>query len=244
MRLIVRRHDPVADLHQDTEYTDWDAVERFAHAFARTVTAGGASGMTGAAAAKTVVVGYDASDRSKRALDWALQRAGTGGRVVVVDATRPSDRLAHPSVEAMLHDRVPQRNAVSVELVFLDPLPRSAGRSWSARSPRTSRRRRCSRPRATPTTLDEIVVGHRDRSRVRQLSGSVSAALLRQRDRPAIVVVPERLRAVERHRRADPRPRRVRVDRQLTAGQQHPLAHPGEAVPGRRRGRLKARAVV
>ena len=40
MRLIVRRHDSAVDLHQDTEYTNWDAVDRFAHAFAQTVTAG------------------------------------------------------------------------------------------------------------------------------------------------------------------------------------------------------------
>lgn len=38
MRLIARRHEqqsgvPV-DLHHDTDYTDWDAVERFAEAFA------------------------------------------------------------------------------------------------------------------------------------------------------------------------------------------------------------------
>lgn len=42
MRLIARRHEPAADLHHDTEYTDWDAVERFAHAFAQTVTAAAA----------------------------------------------------------------------------------------------------------------------------------------------------------------------------------------------------------
>jgi len=34
MRLIVRRHDPKPDLHADTEYTDWDAVDRFAREFA------------------------------------------------------------------------------------------------------------------------------------------------------------------------------------------------------------------
>ena len=34
MRLIARRHDPKADVHKDTDYTDWAAVDRFAEAFA------------------------------------------------------------------------------------------------------------------------------------------------------------------------------------------------------------------
>ena len=144
--------------------------------------------MTGATRAKTVVVGYDGSDGSTRALDWALQRAGTGGRVVVVDATRPQpDRLAHPSVGAMLHDRVLECNA-TVELVFLDHAalggPELVG-EVAQNFPSTALLEAARRHDA-----DEIVVGHRDRSRVRQLSGSVSAALLRQRDRPAIVIVP------------------------------------------------------
>ena len=40
------------------------------------------------------------------------------------------------------------------------------------------------------TRAKTVVLGYRDRSHVRQLSGSVSAALLRRRDRPAIVIVP------------------------------------------------------
>jgi menaquinone-dependent protoporphyrinogen oxidase len=34
MRLIARHHDPAVDVHQDTDYTDWAAVERFADTFA------------------------------------------------------------------------------------------------------------------------------------------------------------------------------------------------------------------
>jgi len=34
MRLIARRHDLDAEVHKDTDYTDWAAVERFAEAFA------------------------------------------------------------------------------------------------------------------------------------------------------------------------------------------------------------------
>ncbi|HWI71072.1 MAG TPA: flavodoxin domain-containing protein [Baekduia sp.] len=34
MRLIACRHDPHVDVHQDTDYTDWAAVDRFAEAFA------------------------------------------------------------------------------------------------------------------------------------------------------------------------------------------------------------------
>jgi nucleotide-binding universal stress UspA family protein len=144
--------------------------------------------MTGVAAAKTVVVGYNGSDGAKRALDWALERAGAGGRVVVVDATRAQpDRLARPSVDAMLHDRALECNA-SVELVFLDHAalggPELVG-EVAEDFPSTALLEAARRHDA-----DEIVVGHRDRSRLRELSGSVSSALLRQRDRPAIVVVP------------------------------------------------------
>jgi menaquinone-dependent protoporphyrinogen oxidase len=39
MRLIARRHDPHVDVHQDTDYTDWAAVERFAEAFAASLDA-------------------------------------------------------------------------------------------------------------------------------------------------------------------------------------------------------------
>jgi menaquinone-dependent protoporphyrinogen oxidase len=34
MRLIAHKHDPRVDVHQDTDYTDWAAVDRFAEAFA------------------------------------------------------------------------------------------------------------------------------------------------------------------------------------------------------------------
>lgn len=34
MRLIARRHDPHVDVHQDTDYTDWAAVDAFAASFA------------------------------------------------------------------------------------------------------------------------------------------------------------------------------------------------------------------
>jgi menaquinone-dependent protoporphyrinogen oxidase len=34
MRLIARKHDPEVDVHEDTVYTDWAAVVRFAEAFA------------------------------------------------------------------------------------------------------------------------------------------------------------------------------------------------------------------
>jgi menaquinone-dependent protoporphyrinogen oxidase len=37
MRLIAHQHDPHVDVHEDTDYTDWAAVERFAEAFAATL---------------------------------------------------------------------------------------------------------------------------------------------------------------------------------------------------------------
>ena len=37
MRLIARRHGQPTDVHEDVEFTDWDAVERFARGFFATV---------------------------------------------------------------------------------------------------------------------------------------------------------------------------------------------------------------
>jgi len=39
MRLIAHKHDPHVDVHQDTDYTDWAAVDRFAEAFAASLRA-------------------------------------------------------------------------------------------------------------------------------------------------------------------------------------------------------------
>jgi menaquinone-dependent protoporphyrinogen oxidase len=38
MRLIAHRHDPHVDVHHDVDYTDWAAVERFAGAFAASLS--------------------------------------------------------------------------------------------------------------------------------------------------------------------------------------------------------------
>jgi menaquinone-dependent protoporphyrinogen oxidase len=40
MRLIARKHEDSTDITQDTEYTDWDAVEAFAAGMARRVGSG------------------------------------------------------------------------------------------------------------------------------------------------------------------------------------------------------------
>jgi uncharacterized protein (DUF779 family)/nucleotide-binding universal stress UspA family protein len=137
---------------------------------------------------RTVVVGYDDSESARRALDWALERAGHGGRVVVVDAIRRQpDALARPSVEAMLHDRALEGHA-NDDLVFLDHAdvigPELEGEVVDAVP--SAALLQAERDH----DADEIVVGHRDRGRLRSMSGSVSAALLRDEQRPVVVVVP------------------------------------------------------
>ena len=137
---------------------------------------------------RTVVVGYDGSSEAERALTCALEHAGTRGRVIVVNATKSQpDALARPSLEPLLHDRL-REGYSRVHLVFLE-----RSDIWDtevetevvqdvpvAALLEVARRH----------DADEIVVGHRDRNRLRALSGSVARGLIDAADRPVIVVVP------------------------------------------------------
>lgn len=135
----------------------------------------------------TILVGYDGSDEAREAVAVATERAGADGTVVVVHA-RPSPakwldtsrhhhavehyRRAGSEVLAGVPASDPDGPAIETQLV--DGAPARAllreARLYGAR---------------------EIVVGARGLGRVRAAFGSVSQELLRDADRP-VVVVPRR----------------------------------------------------
>lgn len=56
-------------------------------------------------AATCIVVGYDGSETARRALDYALARAGDDGSVIVAHAFEPPhDWLGHPSYSRVLEE--------------------------------------------------------------------------------------------------------------------------------------------
>jgi nucleotide-binding universal stress UspA family protein len=142
----------------------------------------------GAAPRRTVVVGYNGSAEAERALTCALERAGPRGRVIVVNATLPQpDVFARPSVEPLLHNRLREGHAL-VDLVFLersDVFDNDIDAEVIEDAPAAALLEAARRHDA-----DEIVVGHRDRGRLRSLSGSVAHTLVDADARPVIVVVP------------------------------------------------------
>ena len=107
--------------------------------------------------------------------------------MIVVNATRSQpDAFARPSLEPLLHDRLREGHAL-VDLVFLersDVFENDIDTEVIEDSPAAALLEAARRHDA-----DEIVVGHRDRNRLRALSGSVAHTLVEADARPAIVVV-------------------------------------------------------
>lgn len=72
------------------------------------------------ASGERLVVGYDASAGSERALGWAIDRAGAAGQVLVVNGAKPQpDRLALPTSRRDRSARTATAEAV-VDLAFLE----------------------------------------------------------------------------------------------------------------------------
>jgi nucleotide-binding universal stress UspA family protein len=127
-----------------------------------------------------IVVGYDGSETAQRALQYALDRAGTDGSVVVAHAFEPPhDWLGYASYDRVvaehrargqaLLDELPEDASIETDLLAGSPAEAIAGVA-SARS------------------ADEIVVGSRGFGPVRAALGSVSHELLRIADRPVVVI--------------------------------------------------------
>jgi len=130
-----------------------------------------------------IVVGYDGSPTARRALSWAVDRAGTSGKVVVTHAFEPPhDWLGHPNYDRVLEDH----RARGQELLDDLPQDRPLETELIAGSPAEAIAKV-----ASVRDADEIVVGSRGFSRVRAALGSVSHELLHLADRPVVVIPPK-----------------------------------------------------
>jgi nucleotide-binding universal stress UspA family protein len=131
-----------------------------------------------------VVVGYDGSAEARRALDVAAERAGPGGTVVAVFVLPPTSKwLDSPLFASALAERRRREQEILGELADVDvgdvtlEIELVDGRSAEALV-REARSR----------DAVEIVVGSRGLGSIRAALGSVSRELLRQADRPVVVV--------------------------------------------------------
>lgn len=139
-----------------------------------------------APARRCLVVGYDAGEPSERALTWAVARAGRGGHVVVVHAARRQRDLLHVGPGPGRRDRFDHARA-TVELPFLErrDVYEIGDCDYELRdeSPVDALL-----AVAEELGAEAIVVGTRGRDRLRSVTGSVCAELLRRSDRPVVVV--------------------------------------------------------
>ena len=130
--------------------------------------------------APSIVVGYDGSKAARGALEWALERAGPDGKVVVVHAFEPPhDWAGYPHYDRIVHEHRSRGQAL------LDELPED---------PRIEKSLLGGRPAeaivAVAATHDakEIAVGSRGFGPLRAAVGSVSHELLQRADRPVVVI--------------------------------------------------------
>lgn len=129
---------------------------------------------------QSIVVGYDGSEAARGALEWALDRAGPEGKVVVVYAFEPPrDWVGDPHYDRILHEHRARGQAL------LDELPEDT---------RIEHDLLPGRPAEAIVTVaathdaEEIVVGSRGFGALRAALGSVSHELLQRTDRPVVVV--------------------------------------------------------
>jgi nucleotide-binding universal stress UspA family protein len=136
----------------------------------------------------TVVVGYDGSPPARAAITYAARRAACGGCVVAVHAIEPSrEWLEGPHS----HRAAAEHRAQGRELLRSLELLRSAHDERSDRTETSLVERRPAKAivaAADERDADEIVVGSRGFGRVRGVLGSVSHAVLREADRPVVVI--------------------------------------------------------
>ena len=134
---------------------------------------------------RTVVVGYDGSDEARVAFAVAIDRSQPSDRIVVVHATAPASNWLgtpyyqraveqiHQAAERVLDELRPIAEQVETKIAFevLEGPPAEV----LIRA-------------ATVREADEIVVGSRGRGRLLGALGSVSQELLREADRPVLVI--------------------------------------------------------
>ena len=131
---------------------------------------------------RVLVVGFDGSESSRRALDWARDRAGESGRIVAVHAYHPppewegtpywSRSVAdHQTYGRELLAGIETSGPVSVESDLLEGAPASALLHA-----------------ADAHGADEIVIGSHGHGRLSAALGGVASALLQGADRPVVVI--------------------------------------------------------
>jgi nucleotide-binding universal stress UspA family protein len=126
--------------------------------------------------ARVIVVGYDGSLPSKRAVTFAARRAGQGGRMVLVHASQRMD-------EAFLPGASPEGvfDAALEELAEGTPFETRTVTGPAARALVRAGRE---------SAADEIVVGSRGVGLDHGGLGQVADRLLKETDRPVTVVPP------------------------------------------------------
>jgi nucleotide-binding universal stress UspA family protein len=128
----------------------------------------------------TVVVGYDGSEASHAALDYAARRSCEGGRIVAVHAFQPvPDWLGSPNYQQALdayqgHGRELLRSLKESRELETSLLEGPPARAIVAA--------------ADARDADEIVLGSRGFGAVRGVLGSVSHAVLHEADRVVVVI--------------------------------------------------------
>ena len=130
------------------------------------------------------VVGFDGSESSRRALQWACDHAGDSGRVVAVHGYQPPPEWQgtpywgqsvahHQAFGRELLAEIETAGPPVVEADLLEGPPASAIMKA-----------------AHAHRADEIVIGSRGHGRVAAAVGGVASALLQLADRPVVVIPP------------------------------------------------------
>lgn len=140
-----------------------------------------------------LVVGYDASPPALAALGHAAA-LGRGGRVVVVHAHEPAPKQLDERWRAVLSADQEARSRAVLDALPEDAVTALHDVSWetvSVDGPPCPALCRV----AADEDADAIVIGTHGYGRLGAMLGSVAHALLREADRPVVVIPP---RAVER----------------------------------------------
>jgi nucleotide-binding universal stress UspA family protein len=138
-------------------------------------------------AARTVVVGYDGSAPSRAALEAAIAEAGPAGRVVIVHAYEyHPDWMGRPDYEHVTAASRERGRALLDALILEGPdelLDVDVSHELAWRPPAQA-----ILEAARSYDAARIVVGARGLGPLRAALGSVSAAVIRDADRPVLVV--------------------------------------------------------
>ena len=146
--------------------------------------------MTPETTSRTIVVGYDGSPSARAAAEHAIDRAGPGGRLILVHAYQvPADYIGASYYSGMVEDAA--QHAADV----MDSLERDCERIATVEHERD-----ISFGAAAPAIVgaaevhnaDEIVIGSRGVGRVRAMLGSVAHDVIHHARCP-VTVIPDRM---------------------------------------------------